>query len=214
VEDRTAGINEEYDAYAGKIRGLDNTRKEWAGFMAAKGVRSWADNYRNKSLAYLAELETALTRTNGSRLAALGTNTKTEPDMFTLRHGESEAEEEEGGVAVEETKEFGYKDHTEVKRTEGDETQIKKMVRAATHQLIARKDAMARRYLVETFAPNWYPKSDEREAMGLWAQLWAQERVEALKTANPFAKGWLVIRIYYAQATVPVTASVEIPHGR
>jgi len=205
VDDRAGGINQDYGDYADKILALDNTNREAAGFIAAQGVRAWADNYRNKSLAYLTELETALTRSAGPRLAALGSNTKTQPDMFILR--------DDGGLGAEEPAMFGRKDHTEVKYTEGQPTQIQKMVRKATKQLIARKDANARNYIVETHAPNWYPTTGEWQTMGEWAKQWAEGRVDSLKTDNAFAYGSLIVRIYYAQASVPITASVKIPHG-
>jgi hypothetical protein len=206
VEDRTADIDDNYGNYADKIRALDNTPREPIGFSAAQGVRYWADNYRNKSVAYLTELYTALVRTGGQRLAALGTDVKTEPDMYILR--------DDGSTGHQTTGFFGMKDHTEIKRTEGGELDIKKMVRKATKQLVARKDAKTRRYIIETYAPEWYPAGGERDSMQEWAQGWARDRVDGFKTDNASAFGSFIIRIYVAQNSVPITASVQIPHGQ
>jgi hypothetical protein len=207
VEDRTVGVNRDYGGYADKILGLDNSPREPVGFLAAKGVRHWTDNYRNKSLAYLTELETAFVRTAGPRLAAPGSDTSTEPDLFTFRDNGDVGLDQSAGI-------FGGRDHTEIKRTEGQEKQIKALVREATAQLIERKDDNARRYIVEMHAPNWYPNQEAWQAMEAWAIKSATKKAASLKTGNAFAFGSLIIRIYYAQATVPVTASVNIPHRR
>ncbi len=202
VHNKMGEVNTNYSAYERRLKAMDNTHNEPVGAKAAQGVQHWADNFQNKSLAYLAEFETVMTRTQGARIATLGTNINTEPDIFITRMNDAPGLEQAVGP--------GQKDHLEIKRTEGDPDAIKDRTRDATHQLVARKSQDARNYIAEIHAPKWYPTQDTFANMSAWANQWATNHVDELKSPGGIGYGHLIIRIYYAQSTVPITASVSI----
>lgn len=205
VTDYMDEIDARYPRYADVIRSFDGHHFESKGIAAAHGLKFWSENYRNKSLAYLTEVEKAITKTGGYRLAILGSNLATEPDLFIYRGDDAFSEEVHDF--------FGIKDHIEFKRTEGGSDYIKARTRDATMQLLNRKDDNVRNYIAECFAPLWYPNLIDWGNMSLWANEWVTANAKKFATNQISRFGNFIVRIYYAKSSTPITAKKSIPHG-
>ena len=140
-------VDRKYVDYDQKLRAQDTGPYHKISERAADGVVEWTDNFRNKSAAYLAELDEAIKRTGGwrnPRIAALGTHKMTEPDMYILRGGGNY-----GADLGDDT------DHVEVKYTD-QQTKVGVMglVYEAVGQLIDRAEVGRNMYRAIIQAPN------------------------------------------------------------
>jgi len=200
TEQNVNQTNSIYGSYDHTLRSLQGTPQEPIGKKGADGVLAWTKNYHNKASAYLQELNTAVTRTQGHRVSVLGTSTTEEPDAFVLKDDGAEAE----------TANIFRKDHIEIKRTEGNLEAVKAITRKAIKQLIARQAPGVRKYIAEIHAPNLVLPFGAFMDVGEWAKGYITDNLSNFKHTG-HGLNLVEIKIYYGQNSIPISASKMIP---
>ena len=182
-------LDEKYTAYDATLRDKGNSGNEVhekIAKRASEGVLHWTDTFNRQTTAYMNELDGAISRTGGSRTAALGRKEGVEPDLTILQE------------------ELEHKDIIEVKYTEG---KTKKAVMGriyeAAKQLIGEQNPIIRRYIIEVRATEFSVNREEWEGINTQIKNYAKTKAKEFSPVmSPI--GQMLIRLYVGQSTVPI----------